>query len=136
MKPLQQEIIPQVALRQLSAGAGSRSDLWVLVWSLQNLSPDPLHLVRARLPHGLFYCAEKELNPPLTLAPGAGGQLELMATCGETPGTVVENAFLILRAEWRQRSWWIFIRLRVIMEDRGPKTITEAITIHPVGFSQ
>ncbi len=135
MKPLQQEITPQVAIEQLSGKAGSRPDLWILVWTVQNLSSQALQLFRARLPHSLFYCAEQELNPPRKLEPGESYRLEFFVTCREPPGTVIENAFLILRTEWLQRSWWIFTQLRVIMEDRGPQTITETVTIYPVGFS-
>ena len=135
MKPLQQEITPQVAIEQLSGKAGSRPDLWILVWTVQNLSSQALQLFRARLPHSLFYCAEQELNPPWKLEPGESGPLEFSVTCREPPGTVIENAFLILRAEWLQRSWWIFTQLQVIMEDRGPRTTTETVTIYPVGFS-
>ncbi len=56
--------------------------------------------------------------------------------CGEAPGTVVENAFLILRVVWRDEPWQVFARFRVVFDDHGgPRTTTELITTQPVGFS-
>jgi hypothetical protein len=56
--------------------------------------------------------------------------------CGEPAGTVVENAFLILRVLWGDRPWRIFARLRVVFDQHGvPENSTEVITTQPVGFS-
>lgn len=137
MKTLQQEITPpQVAIGQLSVESGSLPGQWMVVWAVKNLSSHPLRLLRARLPHSLFYRPEQELTPPREVKPGESGHLEFVVSCREPPGTVIENAFLILQAVSLQQSWWIFTRLRVVLEDRGPRAAAESVTIHPVGFSR
>jgi len=60
----------------------------------------------------------------------------LTVACREPAGTVVENAFLILRVLWRERLWRIFTRLRVIFDQHSvPENSTVVITTQPVGFS-
>jgi hypothetical protein len=60
----------------------------------------------------------------------------LAVACREPAGTVVENAFLILRVLWRERPWRIFARLRVVFDQHSvPENSTEVITTQPVGFS-
>jgi hypothetical protein len=54
----------------------------------------------------------------------------------ELPGSIVENAFLILRVQWRNSQWRIFVRFLVTADSDGrPETRTELITTQPVGFS-
>ena len=67
--------------------------MWVLLWAVHNRSSHPIQLLRARLPHSLFYCSEQELRPPRKLAPGETGQLEFIVICREPAGKVIENAF-------------------------------------------
>ncbi|MGH7835396.1 MAG: hypothetical protein ACREQK_17270 [Candidatus Binatia bacterium] len=63
-------------------------------------------------------------------------RLEFTVKCEEPPGTVVENAFLILRVNWSKAPWLILARLRVSVDDNGaPQSVTEAITAQPVGFA-
>lgn len=70
------------------------------------------------------------------LMPGQSVQLEFSVACGEPPGTVIENAFLILRVLWLEEAWWVFARLRVVIDSEGgPRAETETVTSHPVGFS-
>jgi hypothetical protein len=68
--------------------------------------------------------------------PGENVQLTLAVACGEPSGTVVENAFLILRVLWWEQLWRIFAWLRAIVDQRStPESSTVVITTQPVGLS-
>lgn len=70
------------------------------------------------------------------LTPEENIQIEFSVACGEPPGSVIENAFLILRVLWLGEGWWVFVRLRVVIDSEGgPEAKTETVTAHPVGFS-
>ena len=105
-------------------------------WQVQNLSERRIELLAARLPHSQFRCGEIELAPPPEILAGESASLELLVECSESPESVVENAFLILRVLWSGESWRILARLRVLFDEQGaPRTITEVVTTQPVGFS-
>src|SRR5215470_6320274 len=57
------------------------------------------------------------VDPPLRLAPGGSTLLELPVACNELPGSVVENAFVILRLLWLEQPWRAFVRLRVTVDN-------------------
>ena len=115
------------------ASAGGR---WLCTWSIQNLSQEPLQLLSAGLPHSRFRSEEQELSPAPELLPGERAHLMLAVDCCEPAGTVVENAFLILRALWQEQPWRIFARLRVVFDQNSvPENSTVVITTQPVGFS-
>ena len=77
-----------------------------------------------------------ELAPPPEISSGESASLELPVTCRESPGSVVENAFLILRVLWSGQSWRILARFRVLFDEQGaPQTIMEVVTTQLVGFS-
>lgn len=109
---------------------------WVIAWRLQNLGPEPLHILSTWLPHDKFSGRQVDLDPPLRLSPGESGHLERLVACDEPPGSVVENAFLILRCLWQQQPWRTFARLRVLWDGTGvPQPACEAVTVQPIGFS-
>ncbi len=127
---------PKVSVEQISRQAGAASDLWVVGWRIQNLSEKRIELLTARLPHSQFRGEEIELAPPSGILAGESASLELSVKCRESPGSVVENAFLILRINWLGQSWLILARLRVLFDEQGaPQTVTEMLTTQPVGFS-
>jgi hypothetical protein len=128
---------PQVRVEHVTVRRGATADRWKIEWRIENLAAGPLKILAARLPHGKFRSEERDLAPALVLEPGRSGTIELEAQCGGTPGSVVENAFLILRVLWSTAPWLILARLRVSVNDEGtPLTTTELITTQPVGFSQ
>ena len=128
---------PQIAVQQLSAKRRAVADLWTTEWAIRNLSAATLTIIAARFPHGKFRWEEIELTPAVRLEPKEARKLELEVRCGESPGTEVENAFLILRVRWREEPWLILARLRVrVNEDGAPAATTEWITSQRVGFSQ
>ena len=127
---------PRITAEQLLATCGSPPDLWRVTWRIQNSGGEPLKILRARLPHSRFRSAEQELEPAPVLPPNESVHLELPVRCGEPPGTIVENAFLILRVLWQERPWLILVRMRVEFgDDSAPRTTTELITTQEVGFS-
>ena len=128
---------PRITLEQLSATRGSPPDLWRVTWRIQNSGQEPLKILSARLPHSRFRSAEQELEPAPALLPNESVHLELPVRCGEPAGTIVENAFLILRVLWQERPWLILVRMRVEFGDESaPRTTTELITTQEVGFSE
>jgi hypothetical protein len=127
---------PNVVVDSVCPCAASAGGRWLCTWRIHNLGQDPLQLLSAGLPHSRFRSEEQELSPAPELLPGESAQLTLAVACCEPVGTVVENAFLILRALWQEQPWWIFARLRVIFDQHSvPETSTVVITTQPVGFS-
>jgi hypothetical protein len=127
---------PEVVVESACHSAASACGRWLCAWRIQNLSQEPLQLLAAGLPHSRFRSEEQELSPAPKLLPGESARLALAVACREPAGTVVENAFLILRVLWRERPWRIFARLRVVFDQHGmPKNSTEVVTTQPVGFS-
>jgi hypothetical protein len=127
---------PNVFVESAYPWAATACGRWLCTWHLQNLGHEPLQLVSAALPHSRFRSEEQDLSLAPQLLPSERAQLTLAVACCEPAGTVVENAFLILRVLWRERLWRIFARLRVIFDQQSrPETSTVVITTQPVGFS-
>jgi hypothetical protein len=128
---------PQVLVEQAACCVGSDSGRWLVTWRVQNSGQQPLQLLAARLPHSRFRSEERALIPVPQLLAGESAQLEFAVACGGLPGTVVDNAFLILRVLWLEEPWRIFARLRVVFDEQGgPQTTTEVVTVQRVGFSE
>ena len=133
----QSEIELRVSVNQVSCRPDPDSDRWLVAWDMQNLGRYPLQLLAARLPHGRFRSKEQELTVLPQLQPGERARLVFPVACSEQPGTVVENAFLIVRVLWQEKPWRIFTRLRVVFDDHGgPRTTIEMVTLQLVGFSE
>jgi hypothetical protein len=127
---------PTVVVQSVGPCAASTGGRWLCTWRIQSLAPEPLQLLAAALPHSRFRGEEQELSPAPKLLPGESARLALAVACCEPAGTVVENAFLILRVLWREQPWRILARLRVVFDQHGvPENSTEVITTQPVGFS-
>ncbi len=128
---------PEVKVEQNTQVAGYSPQLWRVGWNVHNLGDQPLQILTAQCPHGRFRGNKIELADFPELMPGKTTHLELPVTCNEPPGTVVENAFLLLQAKWRNQLWRILIRLTVTFDEQGaPKGKTEVISTQPVGFSR
>jgi len=88
------------------------------------------------LPHDKFANRRTTLDPPWRLCPGQSRRLELPVTCHEPPGSVVDNAYLILRLLWLEQPWRAFARHRVVLDDSGtPQHICQVVSVQRVGFS-
>jgi len=133
----QSDIGPQVLVEQASRRAGTAPGWWLVAWHIQNLGQQPLQLLATRLPHSRFRSEERELVPVPQLLPSERTRFEFPVACSGRPGTVVENAFLILRVLWLEEPWRVFARLRVVFDEQGgPQTTTEVVTVQRVGFSE
>jgi hypothetical protein len=127
---------PQLTLEEMDRTRCAGKDRWRFGWRLRNLTGEAMGVLSARLPHGKFRSEEQEFDPPLEVPPGGFALLELAALCDGSPGTIIENAFVVLLVEWRGGRWRIFARLRVAIDQRAePHTVTERITTQRVGFS-
>ena len=125
-----------MVVEQLSGRRAEGPGEWLVAWRVKNLGDETLQLLSGRLPHSLFRCDERELGALPALRPSESARLEFPVRCAEPPGTIVENAFLILSVLWREEPWRILARLRVSLDREGaPQTATELITTQRVGFS-
>src|SRR5262249_8376259 len=126
---------PRIAVEELRRNREIGSDRWLFGWRIQNLTQQPIKFLTARCPHGKFRSNERTFDPPSYIAGGENATIEVPVLCNEPPGTIVENAFLILLVEWLETSWRLFVRFRVTINKKGePETATELITIQRVGF--
>jgi hypothetical protein len=102
-------------------------DAWLVGFLVSNAGPSTLSLVSAWVPHGRFRGADGRTPLDVHLAPGASHALAVRVLTCEPPGTVVENAFLILQAE----RWRIFTRMRIEFSPE-PVPIVEQVTLQPI----
>jgi hypothetical protein len=101
---------------------------WSVAWTIHNDGSDPLELTDAWIPHGRFR-GDGRIPVNVSLPPRASTTLEFRVAAAESPGTVVENAFLILRATQQHEAWRVFTRMRVEFDaDSTPVPVLEAIT--------
>jgi hypothetical protein len=127
---------PQILVRQVSLASGGRQDLWRIGWRVENCARPSLRIESVRFPHGQFRSNEQRFNPPISLGHGEYAEFEAIVACDAAPGAIVENAFSIFSAVWRDQPWRIFVRLRVAVNSQGePDAFTELITTQQVGFS-
>jgi hypothetical protein len=128
---------PAVRVEQEVVECGAVPDLWRITWRIENIGDGPLKILAARCPHGKFRCGEKEFSPALDLEVKERGEIGLQVRCGEPAGSIIGNAFLIMRVLWAGNPWLILARLRVLVNEEGvPRTVTQLITSQPVGFSK
>ena len=127
---------PTAAVTPIALQPGPEPAQWTVTWRVENRGDPDLLLLAAWQPHGRFRWPERALAPPVPVPAGSNVSLVLPVRCSEPPGTVVENAFLILRALWRDEPWRILTRLRIAFDQAGrPEIIPELVTTQPVGFS-
>jgi len=95
-----------------------------VTWRVVNVSDGRVAIVEAWVPHGRFR-GEGHLPLNVVIAPGASHLLEIAVNAREEPGTIVENAFLILRTDMCR----VFARMSVPFDGTGrPRPVVEAVT--------
>jgi hypothetical protein len=128
---------PKIRIEQASAEFDASAGVWRIEWDIHNLEEEAITVRSGRLPHGQFRGEERELDPAAKIYRARPVRLAFSVSCRESPGTVVENAFLILGTVWSGEPWRILARLRVTIDGRGrPRSVTESITTHRIGFSR
>ena len=127
---------PRLLIESASSRATAIPGQWLATWSIRNLGQEPFEVLSTWLPHDKFSNGQHTLKPPLRLLPQESTLLELPVVCHEPSGSVVENAFVILRLLGMGQAWRAFVRLRVVVQTTGtPWHVCESVTVHPVGFS-
>jgi hypothetical protein len=127
---------PKISVEEIRRSKEVERGRWLFGWRVQSLTESPITFLAARCPHGQFKSEERFFEPPLQAAAGKSTTIEMSVRCDELAGAVIENGFLILLVEWRDKHWRIFVRLRVTINQQGvPETATELITTQRVGFS-
>ena len=113
---------------EVSAGPCVRTDdpgRWQASWRLRAVD-DPVQVLEAWLPHDHFHRPRWRFNPPLIVDDVL---LEAEVACQDLPGSVIENAFLILRTPDRR----VFARLTIVVDGAGvPRQQCEAVTVQEV----
>jgi hypothetical protein len=100
------------------------SGRWRVTWRVVNVSPVPVAIAEAWVPHGRFR-GDGHLPLNVVIAPRESHLLEVTVNAQEEPGTLVENAFLILRTAVCR----VFVRMTVKFSDTGrPWPVIEAVT--------
>ena len=122
---------PPVRIRVNGCARDSAPGRWRVEWRLTNLLHEPLSLQDAWLPHGRFR-GDGHMPQDLRIAPGSDHYLGLFVRAEEAPGTVVENAFLILQVRTSQQGWRVFARMKVVFADGVPMPSVEAVTVQPL----
>lgn len=106
---------------------------WRLRWQVTNATGDPIRLVSVQAPHGKFSAQPMDLNKVLV----ESAVVEQMVRVDAAAGEDIENAFVIFRVGSGDQTRRVLFRLRVHIGDDGtPAPVIEAITSHPVGFSE
>jgi hypothetical protein len=121
---------PPVRIRVNGCARESASGCWRVEWRLTNVLGEPLSLEDAWVPHGRF---RGQGHIPLDGRIAAGGEYDLGLLVGadEGPGTVLENAFLILQVRTAAQGWRVFARMKVRFAD-VPVPEVEAVTAQPL----
>ena len=106
---------------------------WRLRWKVTNASGEPVRLVSVQAPHGKFRAEPMDLNKVLA----DNAVVEQTVRVDGQPGGDIENAFVIFLVGSGDQTWRVLFRLRVHINDDGsPAPVIEAVTSHPVGFSE
>jgi hypothetical protein len=122
--------VSRVACRPVGGAVQHPGDAvrWTAAWLLHNAGAQPLELEAAWIPHGRFR-GDGRLPLAVVIDPGASHELEFAVTAEEPPGTIVENAFLILRVRVSGAAWRVFVRMRIEFDPAAvPVPVVETIT--------
>ena len=127
---------PNLGIEALACQAAGEPGRWLVSWRIQNLDAHAVEISSAWLPHDKFTGPRRGFEPPLRLPGNDFLDLAVPVACEEAPGSVVENAFLILQVLWRRRLWRVFVRQLVSVNSRGSlQHRCETVTVQAVGFS-
>ena len=121
--------LPRTSISVASCTPGSDPGRWLVCWLVVNEGDDVLRLEDAWVPHGRFR-GEGHVPLDVLVSPSSSMRLELEVAVDEPPGTVVSNAFLVLRVLSGEDSWRIFARMRIEFGPGGaPVPIVENVTV-------
>ena len=109
-----------------------RGDGWLVTWRIHSRATFPLTVVEAWHPHARL--RSSRLRRSLRVPARGSASLELPARIDSKPGDVVENVFVIFRAQRGGERWRILARSKLHMDDAGaPHLTVERVDVHPGG---
>ena len=127
---------PELLIESASSCGADKPGRWLMSWRVQNVGREPIEVLSIWLPHDKFASDQQVFDPPIRLTPNESRLLQVRVACLESPGSVIDNAFVILRLRWMGQPWRAFARQRVTIDAVGvPHHCCEVISAHPVGFS-
>ena len=106
--------------------AGGTAGAWTVTWRITNAGDRPIRLLRARQPHSQFHTAETAIGGEV--GPGATAELPLPVRFAESPGTVVENPFLLIVFH-QDADWRLLARVRVTAGQRGEPVAGQSVVV-------
>ena len=105
-------------------GSPGSSGPWWVTWRLR--AAEALVVEELWLPHDHFFSDRFSPHPPVRLEPRVWTPLTRPVRCTDPPGSVIENAFLILRCS----SARVFARLTITVDSAGtPRQVCESVTV-------
>jgi len=99
---------------------------WIVRWRLANDGDRPIRLLSAQHPHSQFRTPGTPVDRDL--APGAATLVDLPVRFSESPGTIVENPFLILLFREGQ-TWRLLARVRVTAGPKGEPLAGQSVVV-------
>jgi hypothetical protein len=99
---------------------------WTVSWRITNQSDRPVRLVSAIQPHSQFRTPETQLDR--AVPPGTATDIALPVRFEESPGTIVENPFLILRFR-QEDDWRLLARVRVTAGPGGEPIAGRSVAV-------
>ena len=127
---------PELLIESASSCGADQPGWWLMSWRVQNVGQEPIEILSIWLPHDKFSSGQQVFDSPIRLMPNESRLLEVRVACLEAPGSVVDNAFVILRLRWMGQPWRALARQRVTIDAVGvPRHCCEVISAHPIGFS-
>ena len=127
---------PRISVEQSECARLDERGRWHMTWQIHNLEKEAMTLRAAQMPHGKFKSEQRIFEKGIVVRAAGNAAIEFPVICQEAPGSVVDNAFLILQVEWLQSAWRIFVRFQVAFDEAAePRTRTEMISAHRIGFS-
>ena len=125
---------PRIELEGMGCRPTRRPFNWTCSWRIRNLEDAPAKILTTWLPHDQFISENQEHQPPLDLPALGSIDLVVVVGCSEAVGTVIENAFVILRVAFRGSEWRVFARQQVRVDNQGaPQATCQLVTCQPVG---
>lgn len=115
---------PRVRVHPFTAeGANGR---WTVRWRIGNEGDLPLRLLNAQCPHSQFKSADTTFD--VEIGPRAETDVRILVRFAESPGVIVENAFLILRLR-EKGEWRVLARVRVTAGPRGEPLAGDSVVV-------
>jgi hypothetical protein len=142
---------PQVSIDIASVDSEGVAGRWRVAWTVRNEDARPVSLEDAWIPHGRFR-GEGHIRVNALIEPHSSSRLAFSVATDEVPGTVVENAFLILRvtlarptetlpggtseklrASLSERAWRLFVRMRIEFDHEArPRPVVETVSTQSI----